>query len=361
MTDNLTWRWVFYINLPIGILAATLCFLYLEDPPYLKNAKPGRIDYIGFSLLTVWIACLQVMLDKGQDEDWLSSTFIRVLAVGALLGFVIFLIWELRVANPIVNLRVLLDRNLAIGVALNFSVGAILFGTTAVLPQFLQNLMNYPALQAGLVMSPRGLGAIVGSIVSGRIIARLDGRAWMAQGAVLLGVTMYMLGQVNLSIAYGNVIFPIILSGFAITSIFVPMTTFSMATVPRQNMGDATGLTSLVRNLGGSVGISLITALVTRGTQAHQNLLVGHLTPYDAAFRDRLALMQNSLAAHASVPDAQSQAYGMMYGVLQQQAALWAYVDQFRLLVLACGLLVPLVFLFKKATKPLPKEMAAAH
>src|SRR4051794_6444979 len=153
MTDNLTWRWVFYINLPIGILAATLCFLFLEDPPYLKDAKPGRIDYIGFSLLTVWIACLQVMLDKGQDEDWFSSNFICVLAAGALVGFVIFLIWELKVPNPIVNLRVLLDRNLAIGVALNFTVGAILFGTTAVLPQFLQNLLNYPALQSGLVLS----------------------------------------------------------------------------------------------------------------------------------------------------------------------------------------------------------------
>jgi MFS transporter, DHA2 family, multidrug resistance protein len=362
MTDNLTWRWVFYINLPIGIMAAILCFLFLEDPPYIKDTKPGRIDYIGFSLLTLWIACLQVMLDKGQDEDWFSSTFIRILAIGAVAGFIAFLIWELRVPNPIVNLRVLLDRNLSIGVVLNFTVGAILFGTTAVLPQFLQNLMNYPALQSGLVMSPRGLGAIIGSMVAGRIISKIDGRLWMAQGAVLLAVTMYMLGQVNLSIAPGNVIWPIIISGFAVTSIFVPMTTFSVATVPRQNMGDATGVTSLVRNLGGSVGISLITALVTRGTQAHQNLLVGHMTPYDAPFKNQLAVMQHSLAAQGAGPvAAQHEAYGMMYQVLQRQAGLWAYVDQFRILVLACALLVPLVFLFKKASRPLPKEMAGAH
>lgn len=362
MTDNLSWRWVFYINLPIGILAATLCFLFLEDPPYIKNSNPGRIDYIGFSLLTLWIACLQVMLDKGQDEDWLSSRFICLLALGAGIGFIAFLIWELTVPNPIVNLRVLRDRNLAIGVVLNFSVGAVLFGTTAVLPQFLQNLLNYPSLQAGLVMSPRGLGAIVGSVVAGRILSKVDGRAWMAQGAVLLAVTMYMLGQVNLSVAPGNVIWPIILSGFAVTSIFVPMTTFSMATVSRQHMGDATGLTSLLRNLGGSVGISLITTLVTRGTQAHQNLLAGHMTPYDAPFRNQLATLQNSLAAQGAGPvGARHEAYGIMYQVLQHQAGLWAYVDQFRLLVLACASLVPLVFLFKKAPRPLPKEMAGAH
>lgn len=362
MTDNLTWRWVFYINLPIGILAATLCFLFLEDPPYLKETKAGRIDYVGFSLLILWIGCLQVMLDKGQDADWFSSPFIRVLAAGATLGFIAFLIWELAVPNPIVNLRVLLDRNLAIGALLNVTVGAILFGTTAVLPQFLQNLMNYPALQSGLVMSPRGLGAIVGSMVAGRIISRVDGRAWMAQGAVLLAVTMYLLGQVNLSIAPSNVIWPIILSGFAVTSIFVPMTTFSMATVSRQQMGDATGLTSLLRNLGGSVGISLITTLVTRGTQAHQNLLVGHMTPYDAPFRNQLSVLQHSLAAQGAGPvAARHEAYGLMYQTLQQQAGLWAYVDQFRMLVLACGLLVPLVFLFKKASRPLPKEMAGAH
>ena len=153
MTDNLSWRWGFYINVPIGILSAAMCFLFLEDPPYLKNTKPGRIDYIGFSLLTLWIGCLQVMLDKGQDADWFSSTFIRVLATGAALGFIVFIFWELKTPNPIVNLRVFPDRNLAIGAALIFMVGAILNGTTAILPQFMQNLMNYTALQAGLVIT----------------------------------------------------------------------------------------------------------------------------------------------------------------------------------------------------------------
>jgi DHA2 family multidrug resistance protein len=154
MTDNMSWRWVFYINVPVGIVSAAMCFMFLEDPPYLKDKKAGRIDYIGFGLLTLWIGCLQVMLDKGQDVDWFSSSFIRVLVAGAALGFIVFVFWEFKTSNPIVNLRVLLNRNLAIGAVVIFVAGAIMKGTTAVLPQFLQNLMNYTALQAGLVISP---------------------------------------------------------------------------------------------------------------------------------------------------------------------------------------------------------------
>jgi len=304
-------------------------------------------------LLALWIGSLQVLLDKGQDEDWFSSQFICWLAFLAVVGFVVFLVWELTRDHPIVNLQILKDRNLAIGVLLNFSVGAVLYGTTAVLPQFLQLLLGYPSLQAGLVMSPRGIGAIVGSMVAGRILTKVDGRLWMAQGAVVLGVTMYLLGGVNLNMAPETVMVPIVISGFAVTSIFVPMTTFSVATVKRENMGDAAGLTSLVRNLGGSVGIALVTALVTRSTQAHQALMVGHLTNLDAPFRNQLSTMQHALAAQSGQA-ANSQAYGMIYQMLQQQAGLWAYVEQFRLLVPICLLLVPIILLFKKAKGPAP-------
>ena len=361
MTDNLSWRWVFYINVPIGILSAVMCFLFLEDPPYLKNTKPGRIDYIGFGLLTLWIGCLQVMLDKGQDADWFSSTLIRLLAIGAALGFIAFLFWELKTPKPIVNLRVLLDRNLAVGAALIFIAGGIMNGTTAILPQFMQNLMNYTALQAGLVISPRGLGAIAGTLLAGRLLSKLDGRAFMAQGAALLALSMYWLGEINLFIAPGNLLWPIILSGFAVAAIFVTITTFSVATVSREQMGDATGLTSLLRNLGGSVGISLLTNLATRGSQAHQALMVGHLTAYATPFRNQLAGLQHYLAAQgAGAVTAQHQAYGLMYQLLQQQASLWAYVDLFRLLALACAVLVPLVFLFRKGSQP-TSGTAMAH
>jgi MFS transporter, DHA2 family, multidrug resistance protein len=359
LTDSYSWRWVFYINLPVGIVAILMCLRFLEDPPYLKNTPAGKIDFLGVGLLALWIGCLQVMLDKGQDADWFSSNFIRWLAVLAALGFVIFLIRELTAPSPIVNLRVLKDRNLAIGIVLNLTVGAILYGTTTVLPLFLQSLLGYTSYEAGLVMTPRGIGAIIGSVVAGRIISKIDGRLWMGQGAVTLGLSMFMIGAVSLNISPGNVIWPIIVTGFASTSIFVPMFTFAVATLKPENMGDAAGLTSLVRNLGGSVGISLVTTLVTRGTQAHQALLVGHLTNFDPPFRSQLATLQHSLTAHSGQA-ALMQAYSVMYRTLQQQAGLWAYVDNFRLLALICIALVPIIVLFKKG-KASPSAAAVAH
>jgi len=350
LTDDYSWRWVFYVNLPVGIFAIIMCLLFLEDPPYLKAGKTDRIDIIGLGLLVIWIGCLQIMLDRGQDEDWFSSLFIRWLAVGASVGLIGFLIWELKVKNPIVNLRILRDRNLSIATVLMFLVGAILFSTTAVLPRFMQALLNYSAFQSGLVLSPRGIGSIIGAIVAGQILSRtkIDGRYWMAQGAVVLAVSMAMFGNLTLDVAPGNVMWATVISGFGVPSIFVPMTTFSVATVPKEGMGDATGITSLVRNLGGSVGIALVTALVTRGTQAHQALLIDHLVPHNRLYLDRLSQMQALLTPRTGAVTAHSQAYGLMYATLQQQAALWAYVDQFRMLAIVCLLIAPVIFLYKK-------------
>ena len=364
LTDSYSWRWAFFINIPIGILAVILCSILLQDPPYLKEERPGKIDFVGFALLTVWIGCLQIMLDKGQDDDWLSSSFIRWLAFGAALGFSSFLIWELRVEQPIVNLRILRDRNLAIGSILLFLLGAILYGTTSILPLFLQNLISYTSLQAGLVMSPRGFGAILGSIIAGRVLAnpKIDGRAWIGGGFAVLALSMYMFGGLTTQIAPSNIVWPIIISGFATVSIFVPMATFSMATVSRENIGEGTGLTNLLRNLGGSVGISAITALVSRGAQTHQALMVGHASQYSPVFNAQFAKMQTALTPQVGSSAAHHQACGLIYQTLQQQASLWSYVDLFRMLVIVCLACVPLVFLFKKPKRAVvPGELAAAH
>ncbi|MBV9299422.1 MAG: MFS transporter [Verrucomicrobia bacterium] len=289
---------------------------------------------------------------------------IRTLAVGAVLGFCVFVVWELRVEHPIVNLRILGDRNLAIGSLLLFLIGAILYGTTAVLPLFLQNLVSYTSFNAGLVMSPRGFGAILGSIISGRILSnpKIDGRAWIGGGFAILALSMYMLGNLTTEIAPANIIWPIIISGFSVTCIFVPMTTYSMATVSHENMGEATGLTNLLRNLGGSVGISAITTMVSRGTQTHQGLLVDHLSQYNPVFNEHIAKLQAALASQIGSVAAHNHAYALTYQRLLQQSALGAYVDQFRLLVIVCLLCGPLVFLFKKpARRPGSRELAAAH
>ena len=315
-------------------------------------------------MLILWIGCLQVLLDKGQDADWLYSKLIRILACGAAIGFCAFLVWELRVEHPIVNLRILRNRNLAIGSLLLFLVGAILYGTTAILPLFLQNLLSYTSYSAGLVMSPRGFGAILGSIISGRILAnpKIDGRAWIGGGFAILALSMYMFGNLTIQIAPSNIILPIIISGFSVTCIFVPMTTYSMATISREDMGEATGLTNLLRNLGGSVGISAITTLVARGTQTHQALLVGQMSQYNPVFNEQIAKVQAALTPQIGSVAAHDQAYGLTYQTLLQQSALGSYVDQFRMLVIVCLLCVPLVFLFRRpARRPGSVDLAAAH
>lgn len=257
------------------------------------------------------------------------------------------------------NLRVFKDRNLAIGALLLFLVGAVLYGTTAVLPLFMQNLLGWTATTAGLVMSPRGFGAIAGSIVAARILAshKIDGRAWIAFGFVVLAWSMFVLGQASDQSDIRHLITPIIISGFGVTTIFVPMTTYSMATVSRDQMGDATGLTSLLRNLGGSVGISVFTTFIARGSQTHQALLVGHLSPYEPAFASRLEMLGNALGG-ATNPDAIRRATAVLYRILEGQSVLWAYVEQFRLLVIVCLACAPLVFLFKKPVHSGPAPMS---
>ena len=358
ITDNYSWRWVFFINLPVGILSVLMCSAFLEDPPWLRNARPGSIDTIGFGLLVLWISSLQIVLDKGQTEDWFSSRLIVTLSTVSAVTFVVFLIWELRTEHPIVNLRVFLDRNLTIGAVLLFIVGAVLYGTTSVLPLFMQNLLGWTATTAGFVMSPRGMGAIVGSIVAARVLAskRIDGRMWICVGCLLLAWSMFELGGISNQTDIRHLIIPIVVSGFAITTIFVPMTTYSMATVPKQFTGDATGLTSLLRNLGGSVGISLLTTLIARSSQAHQALLVGRFSPYEPAFAARLEQLSGGAGMSAN-PDAVRRASAMLYQLLQSQSALWAYIEQFRLLVLVCLVCAPLVFLFRKSTGSGAAEM----
>lgn len=353
ITDNYSWRWVFFINLPVGILSILMCSTFVEDPPWLRNARPGKIDTIGFGLLVLWIGALQIVLDKGQTEDWFGSNLIVWLSVISAVTFVIFIIWELRVEQPIVNLRVFLDRNLTIGALLLFLVGAVLYGTTAVLPLFMQNLLGWTATTAGLVMSPRGFGAILGSIVAARVIAshKIDSRLWIAAGFFILAWSMYVLGGASNQTDIQHLLVPIIISGFGVTTIFVPMTTYSMATVSRQHMGDATGLTSLLRNLGGSVGISLTTTVIARSSQTHQATLVGHFSPYEPAFATRL---ESLAAAFGGVtnPDAVKRATAALYRLLESQAVLLSYVDMFRWLVLVCIVCAPLVFLFRKPTQP---------
>jgi DHA2 family multidrug resistance protein len=347
ITDNYSWRWIFYINLPIGLLAVFMTQSFVEDPPYLRGGARRRIDYLGFGLMALWLATLQIVLDKGQEVDWFAAPWLRALTAVSVLGMVGFVVRELRTPDPIVQLRILRDRNFAVGLLLITVMGAVLYASISLLPLFLQTLMGYPSLQSGLAVSPRGLGALASMLIVGRLVARVDGRWLVATGFSLLAVATFMLGRLNLDVAMRNIVLPQVISGFAMGFIFVPLTTMAMGTLPNQQIGNATGIYNLMRNIGGSFGIAITTTLLARGAQRAQALLVGYLSPENPIYRDQLDMLTAALAPQFGAGAAE-QATAILYQRLLRQAMLVSYVDTFRLIALVSLACVPLVFLFRR-------------
>ena len=359
ITDNYSWRWIFYINVPVGIFAILMAQAFVEDPPYIKHAKVGGVDFLGFSFLAIWLGTMQIILDKGQEEDWFGSVWIRWFAVISVSCFLAFVVRELRAGHPIVNLRVLKNRNFTSGIVLITCLGGVLYGTTAALPIFLQTMMGYPALQSGYALSPRGLGAFVTTFIVGRLVGRIRNRILMGIGFILLAASSFWLGHINLQISVWNVIWPSVLNGVAISFIFVPLTTATMGYLRQEQMGNATGIFNLMRNLGGSLGIAMVTTLIARRAQVHQAMMVGHMTPYDPAFTQQLAAAQHALTASSGSWLAHQQATGLLYNVLLNQARLWAFVENFRLFGILCLACLPLVLLFKRVRRG--AKPVAAH
>jgi DHA2 family multidrug resistance protein len=349
ITDNYSWRWIFYINVPVGILAVLMANAFVEDPPYIKNQKPGRIDYIGFGLMALGLAALQLVLDKGQEEDWFSSSFITLTTVFAVLAIIAFVIWELRSAEPIVNLRILGNRNFAVGTMLMTIMGIVLYGTIALLPLFLQTLLGYPAVQSGMAVSPRGIGSIISMIIIGRLIGKIDSRYLIMFGFTVLAFSTYLFSDINLEISMGSIVWPSIISGLAMGFVFVPLTTTAMGTLANEQMGNASGVFNLMRNTGGSIGIAAVTTFLARGAQTHLAQMIPNLSPYNPVFQQRLQQMQYGFGARSGSPFAATQqAYGAIYGTAVKQAMVLSYIDNFRLLAFMCVLCIPAALLFKR-------------
>jgi DHA2 family multidrug resistance protein len=347
ITDHYSWRWVFYINLPVGILAILLVYLFVEDPPYLQRDKRARIDYLGFGLMALALGTLQVVLDRGQRDDWFSAPWIRWATVVMAVSAVAFVVRELRVRDPIVNLRVFANRNFGFGAIFIGIVGVVLYSTTAMLPLFLQTLINYPALQSGMALSPRGIGSFLTMILMGRLIMRFDARVLIAVGFALLAYSCVRFGGFTLDISLGHVILPSILNGMGMACIFVPLATISMMTLPREEMGNATGIFNLMRNIGGGAGIAITTTLLARSAQMHQTLLAGHMNPFNPVFQHWLAGGQ-AVAEGTGGAAGQDRVLALAYGLLVQQATLAAFIDVFRLLAIMCLMCLPGVLFLRR-------------
>lgn len=348
ITQNYTWRWAFYINVPVGILAVFLISRYVVDPDYVRTAKPGRLDRIGLGLLAIWLGSLQIILDKGQEDDWFSATWIRWAAVILVIAFVAFLIREFRHRKPLTDLRVFSDRNFAAGCVLIALFGAIIYGIVTILPLFFQELLGYTALSAGWAVSPRGLGAMVAMPFVGYLTAKLDNRVLIGVGFAGVGVCTLWMGVANLQMGEYTLFWAIILSGFFVGFIFVPLSTITMGTLGNEKIGGAAGLYNLLRNVGGSVGISLVNTIVARRSQWHRSEISHSLSPGNPLLQSRLHGLAQALALHTDPVTAMKQAELIVEGILGKQALLWAYVDDFRYLAVLCFVSAPVALLLKR-------------
>ncbi len=355
ITETYTWRWVFYINLPVGALAFLMVQTFVEDPPYVRNRRPGRIDYIGFALMAIGLATLQILLDKGQEDDWFSAAWVRWFAVVTTASLIAFIVRQFRTAHPIVDLRVLGNRNFAVGTFLITVHGMVLYSTIATLPLFLQTLLGYSALASGLTITPRGFGAFLTNLVVGRAIASLDGRILIAAGLTVLGLSGLMFSRLNLTIAMSNVVWPNVLNGVGAALVFVSLATTTMGRLTNEQLGNAAGIFNLMRNIGGSIGIAGVTTFLARWAQVHQAHLASHLTPHDPATRRWLATARSGLTLRVGDLAAGPKSIGLLYSVLGRQARLLAYMDIFRVVSILALLVAPLPFLFEKtAVRPRP-------
>jgi DHA2 family multidrug resistance protein len=348
LTDSYSWRWVFYINVPIGIVSILMTSLFIFDPSYIRRASQ-KIDYWGIGMLAVGIATLQIVLDKGQEKDWFGTDWITALAVISGVVLVVFLFYELRTKDPVVNLRVFTNRTYSTGVFLMSLLGVGLYGTTVLIPLILQTLLGYPAIRAGLAMAPRGLGSFIAMPVVGMIMTKFDPRKMLMLGMVVCGITLFQISRLNLNAGFWDFCWPQFFMGLSLGLIFVPLTTISMAPIRKENMGNATSLFNLVRNLGGSIGISAVSTMQTRFQQRNINQLGAHVTPYNTSARNMMNSLQGTFVSRGSdIATAAHQARAAMFGLVERQASMLAYNSIFLILAGLFLLMLPFIFLMRR-------------
>jgi DHA2 family multidrug resistance protein len=357
LTDSYSWRWIFYINIPVGIISLIMAKMFVFDPPYLKQQKTGGVDYWGIGMLTVGMGALQIMLDKGQQDDWFSSHFIVILAFVAIVLLLSFVVRELFAKNPIIDLHVFRDRSYAIGILMITAVGFVLYGSMVSLPIILQTLLGYPAMESGIAMSPRGIGSLMFTPLVGLLITRVDARRMLSCGIVLCAVTMFWFGFLNLNIGYWDLFWPQAMQGVSLSLLFVPLTTLAMNHIPKEEMGNATSIYNLMRNIGGSIGIATAATMLERNRQAFTNVLGTHITSADSATQQMLGGLKSALVAAGIDPvTAGERAPAMLFGIVQRQATMLSFIELMRIFGVLFIVLLPLVWLTRSSKSPLPKN-----
>ena len=352
ITDSYSWRWIFLINIPVGVISLVLTLFLIFDPPYLvrKSLREGaKIDYIGIGLLSVGLGFLQVVLDKGEREDWFGSGFIVWCSVVAVIGLLGAFLWELSREDPAVDFHLLKERNFLIATLTMFMLGLVLYGSTALLPIFLQTLLGYTALLSGLVLSPGGILVIFLLPVVGKLLTRIESRWLVVFGLSTLALSLFHMANFNLEVDFRTAMVARVYQSAGMAFLFVPINVMAFYFVPKEKINNATGIINLARNIGGSVGIAGVVTMLARRAQFHQAVLVSHMTPLDSAYQAMLSGAKQMLVAQGSDPvQAAHQAQGLAYGLLMRHASMLAFLDDFWLMAVATLGMIPFMFLMKK-------------
>ena len=355
MTDNFSWRWIFYINVPVGILSMFLTYWLVSDPPHMKRAKVTqgfRIDYIGIGLISLGLGSMQIILDKGQREDWFASGFIQVFFVLMLVGIIAGIIWELRHKDPVVDLRMLKDRNFAVATLAMFFLGFVLYSSTVLIPQFLQQMMGYTAELAGLALSPGGAVIMFMMPVVGFLVSRVNTKYLIAFGCTVSALALFVMAGWDLQIDYSHAVRARMLQSFGLAFLFIPINVSAFAFVAKEKTNMGTGIINLARNVGASVGIATVTTLLERRTQFHQAQLMEHVNPLSQVFQSKVHAMAAAFSTGGSSgPGAISQAYGSVYGAVQRQAVMLAFIDNFHMLGIVFFIVIPVLMFLKRPPK----------
>ena len=352
ITDNYSWRWIFYINVPVGIISLLLTSLLISDPPYMKKAKLSegfRVDYIGIGLISLGLGSMQIILDKGQREDWFASNFIVTFAVLMVIGLVAAIFWELRQDHPVVDLKMLKNRNFAIATTAMFFLGFVLYASTVLIPQMLQQLLGYTAELAGLALSPGGAVIMLMMPVAGFLVSRVDTRALISFGCLVCSVSLFVMAGWNLQLDFRHAVYGRMLQSFGLAFLFIPINVAAFAYVPKEKTNMGTGIINLARNVGASVGIATVTTLLERRTQAHTARLIEHANPLSLAYQKMVTGFTATIAsAGSTTAEAAGKATGMVYGVVQKQAAMLAFLDNYKLLGVVFLVVLPVMLLLQK-------------
>lgn len=350
ITDTYSWPWIFFINIPVGIGTAMAVTALIEDPPWARK-RSQSVDYIGLSLITLGLGCLQITMDRGEDDDWLGSPFIRIMALGALIGIVGAIAWLMLARKPVVDVYVFADRNFAVGTLMIGAVGFLLYATAVLIPQFAQQVLGYTAWLAGLILSPGGIAVIVLIPIVAVLSKFVPSRYIIMGGFAMMGLSFMYSSRLVPDINFDTLMYMRAAQTAGLAFLFAPISTIAFSTLRREQSGDAAALNTMFRNVFGSIGISVGTALVQQSTQTRSSYLSAWMTPLYPPFtalRDEYARTLISLGRAASV--VQQQATSQIYSTFQQQAQVLAYHDVYVLFAIAAFCVVPFGFFLRSQT-----------